>query len=409
MANRSKDVVVTGMGVVAPLGATVEEFRDNMFAGRSGIRNIRGSLVDESFPIPYAGWVDRSKLPGPKWQRQGLADSSLFAVLATEQCLSALPDDAHIDAIVYGTAESIGYGLVQESLKAPVDLDNLKRNGAEYILQTLAALLKDSGKCVVPDSALISINSACASGNQAVGMAMQRIRDGQWTRAIVGGVDTRCNAANLMNFNMLGALSSAEVAPECASKPFAGDRCGFVRGEGAATLVIETRASAEARGAKILGVISGYGFTSDAYRLTDGRDDGLAVIKAMEIAIADSGLAKADIDKISAHGTSTPLNDRLETLAIKTVFGAKAYSIPVSSLKSQIGHSTVAAGAIESIACLLMIEAQMLAPTMNYHVKDPECDLDYVPNKSRPAKIQNILSNNFGFGGQNACIVISRG
>jgi 3-oxoacyl-[acyl-carrier-protein] synthase II len=407
MADKSKDVVVTAMGVVAPLGATVEEFRDNMFAGRSGIRNIRGSLVDESFPIPYAGWVDRSKLPRPRWQRKNLADSALFAVLATEQCLGALPDDAHIDAIVYGTAESIGYGLVQDSLKSPVGLDELKRNGAEYILQTIAEMLKDSGKCAVPDSALVSINSACASGNQAVGMAMQRIRDGQWTRAIVGGVDTRCNAPNLMNFNMLGALSSAEVPPETASKPFAGDRCGFVRGEGAATLLIESRKSAEARGAKILGVISGYGFTSDAYRLTDGRDDALAVIRAMETAISDGGLKKTDIDTISAHGTSTPLNDRLETMAIKTVFGDGAYKIPVSSLKSQIGHSTVAAGAIESVSCILMLEAQMLAPTLNYHVKDPDCDLDYVPNKSRPAKIRHILSNNFGFGGQNACIVIS--
>jgi 3-oxoacyl-[acyl-carrier-protein] synthase II len=407
MGSRSSDVVVTAMGVVAPLGATVAEFRDNMFAGRSGIRNIRGSLVDQSFPIPYAGWVDRSKLPKAKWQRQGLADSALFSVLATEQCLHALPDDAHVDAIVYGTAESIGYGLVQDSFKKPVDLATLKQNGAEYILQTIAALLKDSGKCVVPDSALISINSACASGNQAIGMAMQRIRDGKWTRAIVGGVDTRCSGANLMNFNMLGALSTAEVPPETSSKPFAGDRCGFVRGEGAATLLIETRKSAEARGAKILGIISGYGFTSDAYRLTDGRDDALAVIKALETAIADSGLKKSDIDTISAHGTSTQLNDRLETQAIKAVFGTDAYKIPVTSLKSQIGHSTVAAGAIESISCLLMLEAQVLAPTINYLVKDPECDLDYVPNKSRPAKVRHILSNNFGFGGQNACIVIS--
>jgi 3-oxoacyl-[acyl-carrier-protein] synthase II len=211
-----------------------------------------------------------------------------------------------------------------------------------------------------------------------------------------------------MNFNMLGALSTADVPPEQASKPFSGDRCGFVRGEGAATLIIESRKTAEARGAKILGVISGYGFTSDAFRLTDGRDDGLAVIKAMELAIADSSLEKSEIDAVSAHGTSTPLNDRLETMALKSVFGDHAYKIPVSALKSQIGHSTVAAGAIEAVSCILMLEDQKLAPTINYNTPDPECDLDYVPNQARKAKVTHILSNNFGFGGQNACIVISR-
>lgn len=409
MVDRSKDVVVTAMGVVAPIGSTVAEFKENMFSGRSGIRNIRGSLVDESFPIPYAGWVDRSKLSPPKWNRHNLADSALFAILATEQCLDTLTPAMHIDAIVYGTAESIGFGMAQDSFKQDIDVEDLKRNGAEFILQTIAAMLRDTGRCDLPDSALVSINSACASGNQAIGMAMQRIRDGQWTRAIVGGVDTRCTAPNLMNFHMLGALSAAEVPPEEASKPFAGDRCGFVRGEGAATLVLESRASAEARGATILAVISGYGFTSDAYRLTDGRDDGLAVIKAMETAISDAGLQKSDIDTISAHGTSTPLNDRLETLAIKAVFSDQAYRIPVSSLKSQIGHSTVAAGAIEAVACVLMLDAQVVAPTINYNVKDPECDLDYVPNKARAAQVGHILSNNFGFGGQNACLIISQG
>jgi 3-oxoacyl-[acyl-carrier-protein] synthase II len=189
---------------------------------------------------------------------------------------------------------------------------------------------------------------------------------------------------------MLGALCDEEIEAAKASRPFAKDRCGFVRGEGAATLVIETRAAAEERGAEILATLRGYANTTDANRLTDGRDDALCVKKAITWAIEDAGLRLEDIDAISAHGTSTSLNDRLETKAIKEVFGSRAYQVPVTSLKSQIGHSTVAAGAIEAVSCVLMLRAQKLAPTINYNIPDPECDLDYVPNQSRAAKLNYI-------------------
>jgi 3-oxoacyl-[acyl-carrier-protein] synthase II len=208
---------------------------------------------------------------------------------------------------------------------------------------------------------------------------------------------------------MLGALCDDDIEPSKASRPFSKDRNGFIRGEGAACLVLETRAAAEARGAKILATLNGYANTTDANRLTDGRDDALCVKKAITWAVEDAGLKLEDIDAISAHGTSTQLNDRLETKAIKVVFGERAYQIPVTSLKSQIGHSTVAAGAIEAISCVLMLQEQRLAPTLNYNVPDPECDLDYVPNQARDAKIDFILSNNFAFGGQNACLVFGRG
>jgi 3-oxoacyl-[acyl-carrier-protein] synthase II len=211
-----------------------------------------------------------------------------------------------------------------------------------------------------------------------------------------------------MNFYTLGALTTDDVAPEKASRPFALDRSGFVRGEASATLLLESRESAEARGAKIYGKITGYGMTSDAYRLTDGRDDGLSVIHAMKTAVQSSGSSLDEVDYINAHGTSTPLNDRLESKSIKTLFGDNAKNIPISSLKSQIGHSTIASGAVEAIACLLMIEEQKISPTINYNHADPECDLDYVPNVAREAKLKKVLSNSLGFGGQNACLLFER-
>ena len=236
----------------------------------------------------------------------------------------------------------------------------------------------------------------------------QRIRSGQWNRVLTGAVYGRWADSELMNFHMLSTLTIAPGPATQASRPFSKDRSGFVLGEGAATLILETRESAEARGAKILGVISGYSTTSDAYRVTDGRPDGKSAARAMQNAIADAGLHATEISAISAHGTSTPMNDRVETMAIKQALGEIAYKVPVISLKSQVGHSVIAAGALEAVACMLMLEEQKLAPTINYRELDPDCDLDYVPNHSRPAAVQKILSNNFGFGGQNASVIFER-
>jgi 3-oxoacyl-[acyl-carrier-protein] synthase II len=211
-----------------------------------------------------------------------------------------------------------------------------------------------------------------------------------------------------MNFYLLNTLTTADVPAQEASRPFSMDRSGFVKSEAAVSLLMETRESAEERGAGILAEVCGFGLTTDAYRLTDGREDNLCVIRAMEQAIETAGIQKEEIDYISAHGTSTLLNDRLETMAIKRVFGDRAYGIPVSSLKSQIGHPTVASGGVETVACTLMLQRQRLAPTINLKVRDPECDLDYIPDKSRNTEVEYILNNAFGFGGQNACIVLKR-
>lgn len=415
LSAHSNDVVVTGMGVVSPFGHDIESFKEKMFSGESGIKEIRGSLVSENFPISFAGKVppqvlDDLELSSSMKTNSELSNSSLFALLATDNALKmSLPASAsgfEVDAILYGSAEGIAYDLVKKSLSSSLSATDWNESSAEAPLESIAEYLWFKHGLKVPEHRLICVNSACASGNQAIGEAMERIRAGEWTRAIVGGVDSRCNAPNLMNFNMLGALCTEEAAAETASKPFDAKRSGFVRSEGAATLVLETREAAERRGAKILGVISGYATSSDAYRLTDGRDDGAGVMQAMTDAVTSSKLSPADISAVSAHGTSTPLNDRLEAMAINHVFKEYGQTIPVTSLKSQLGHSTVAAGAIEAISCLLMLNEQRLAPTINYETPDPECNVNVVA-KTRDYDLKHILSNNFGFGGQNTCLVIS--
>jgi 3-oxoacyl-[acyl-carrier-protein] synthase II len=407
-----EEVVVTAYGLVSSLGATKEEFTERMFAGESGVVSIRDSMVPSSFPVPYAAMVPKHLL----WQseffknrdNEFLLKSWLMTALATERALVNVPKDLPINSVVYGTADGVSFELVTHFLKNGLKDFNPLLTRSESSLVILRDVLHKMGFNYLDDSKLTSINSACATGNQAIGVAYQSIKAGKINRCIVGGVDSRCEPSNFLNFYLLGAVTTANVAPAKASRPFAKDRTGFVRGEGAAVLMLESRKAAEARGATILGRIMGYGCTSDAFRLTDGRDDGSCVVKAMENSIHSAGLTIDQIDYISAHGTSTPLNDRLETMAIKNLFGEKAYKIPVSSLKSQIGHSTIAASAIEAIACLIMLEHQKVAPTINYEIPDPECDLDYVPNKSRELSLNHIMSNAFGFGGQNACVVFGK-
>lgn len=411
------EVVITGYGIVSPIGLNAEDFEKNLFAGKSGVRNLRGTMVAENFPVPYAAYIPREDLPPSKifaqQNQNSILKSWLMSEQATAQALKYLKPSDHIDAVVYGTADGVSYEMVEEILKnsPPSLLQNYNFNNfrSESSLDAVRDTATSLGFNRVEDSQMISLNSACATGNQTIGIAFHGLRTGRWSRCLVGGVDARCEASNFLNFYLLGALTTDEVPPEKASRPFAQDRSGFVRGEGAAVLILETREAAKARGAKILGVVSGYSCTSDAYRLTDGREDGESVIEAISESIKDAGLSTNDIDYINAHGTSTPLNDRLETFAIKQVFKERAYKVPVSSIKSQIGHSTIAASSIEAIACLLMLKNQKVSPTINYHHPDPVCDLDYVPNASRDVKLKHILSNSFGFGGQNTCVVFSKG
>jgi 3-oxoacyl-[acyl-carrier-protein] synthase II len=400
-------VAVTGMGVVSPLGNGVETFARRMLAGESGIRGLRGWLVPEDFPVPYGGVVDRTGLP------PGLPDCQRFAVAAAAEALRGVPEGLPVDAIVWGTAEGVNPELAERTFRTGTPTaENVpwEEGRCEASAERIARLLAERGHGAIPPESLIALSSACASGNQAIGVAFQRIRTGRWKRAVVGGVDARLLPANLMSFHLLSALVTEDCPPERASRPFSSDRHGFVRGEGAAALVLESLEDAERRGAEILGLVRGYAHTTDAFHATEGREDGAAVLRSMELALADAGIEPAAIDAVSAHGTSTQLNDRLETKALKLLFGDAAYRKPVTALKSQLGHTTVAAGAIEAVSCLVMLREQILAPTLNYREDeiDPQCDLDYVPNRVRPARLRTMLSNSLGFGGHNACVVFER-
>lgn len=406
-----REVVVTAYGLVTSLGHSAEEFEKRMFAGDSGVRGVP-EFYPKNFPVPYLAYVEAKSIPPSKLypdQSSKPLKSWLMTASAVEQTLSSVPNETKIDAIIFGTADGVSFDMSYNLLKEGIPADfNFNQVCSESSLEVLKAAVENLGFSKIDDRQVISLNSACASGNQTIGVGFQGIQSGRWERCLVGGVDARCEPSNLLNFHMLGALTTDDVEPAKASRPFSKDRSGFVRGEGAAVLLLESREAAEARGAQILGRVSGYGCTSDAYRLTDGREDGSSVVKAMELAMKSAGLDKEQVDYINAHGTSTPLNDRLETLAIKKYFGERAYKIPVSSLKSQIGHATIASSAIEAIACLMMLKEQKVSPTINYNHPDPECDLDYVPNESRAVAMTHVLSNSLGFGGQNATVLFSR-
>lgn len=408
-----REVAVTALGIVSPLGATVAEFKTRMFAGASGLSDVRNAMVASSFPVCAAGKISRNSLSPPSilpdLYSPEKPDFWRFSGLATEEALRSLPEGLHVDAIVYGTHNSMDFGLTRSTFPdfAPdgFDWDAFQPDAGLNLIRQIA---EERGHGPIEERNLFAISNACVSGNQAIGVAFQRIRSGDWDRVLVGAVYGMCTASELMNFHMLSTLATGDSPAAEMSRPFSQDRTGFVLGEGAASLVLEARDVAEARAAKILGIVSGYASTSDAYRITDGRPDGKAAAKAMQLAFVDAAVIPDEIDAISAHGTSTRLNDKVETIAIKTALGPRAYDIPVVSLKSQTGHSIIAAGAQEAVASLLMLSEQTLAPTINYRQFDPECDLDCVPNHARPARLRKILSNSFGFGGQNACVVFEQ-
>ena len=250
--------------------------------------------------------------------------------------------------------------------------------------------------------------TACAASSQAVGEAVEIIRRGEADVMLAGGTHTMIHPFGVTGFNLLTALSTRNDEPTRASRPFDRDRDGFVLGEGSGMVILESLEHAQARGAKIHGEIAGYGSTADAFRITDTHPEGRGAISCIQMALKDAGLGTDDIDYINAHGTSTTVNDKVETLAIKKVFGQRAYKIPVSSTKSMMGHLIAAAGATELIICLLAIRDNVVPPTTNYETPDPECDLDYIANVSRPHRCDAALSNSFGFGGQNITLLAKR-
>jgi 3-oxoacyl-[acyl-carrier-protein] synthase II len=254
----------------------------------------------------------------------------------------------------------------------------------------------------------LGLNSACATGTNAIGEAAEVIRRGDADVMLAGGAEAAIIPLALAGFDVMGALSHHNDTPAAASRPFDKTRDGFVCGEGSAILVLESEAHAQARGATIYGEVVGYGITNDAYHVSAPPETGYGAVGCMRLALKDAGLEPREISYLNAHGTSTPLNDKSETAAVKTVFGEHAYDMPMSSTKSMTGHLLGAAGAVEAVICLQALQTGLMPPTINYQTPDPECDLDYVPNTARAKNLRYIMSNSFGFGGHNACAIFGK-
>jgi 3-oxoacyl-[acyl-carrier-protein] synthase II len=425
-----KRVVITGMGVVTPVGHSVGELFKGQLEGRSGIGPI--NLFDAGhFPTKFAAEVKgfdlaRHVKDPTLWTDSGA--NSRFAAAAAQQALADadLLDHSKVDrtrcGVYLGSGEGIQdfhnlVSLVAQSYhpdQGEVDSVMFARGGLrefharrefEQEPHTTPAHLAEYFDLQGPNYNCLT---ACAASSQAIGEAAELIRQSTAEIMLSGGAHSMIHPLGLTGFNLLTALSTYNGNPTKASRPFDLQRDGFVLGEGAGMLVLEEAEHARRRRAPIYAELTGYGTTADAFRVTDSHPDGRGAIACLRMALKDSGLDPADIGYINAHGTSTQVNDKVETLAIKKVFGEVAYQIPVSSSKSMIGHLIAAAGAVELIITIMALRRSVLPPTINYEVPDPECDLDYVPNTAREKRIRHALSNSFGFGGQNISLIVSR-
>jgi 3-oxoacyl-[acyl-carrier-protein] synthase II len=408
-----KRVVITGLGCVCPVGNNVKETWEALLAGKSGAGTI--TLFDASrhktrFAAEVKGF-DAAALFGPRDARK-MDRFTQFAAIATSEALEQAGlkiDEWNRDrvGILIGTGIG-GIGTLVDQFEV------MRERGPERVSPFLIPMMiSDSaaGMLAIRLGARgpnMSIATACASGNNAIGEATEMIRRGSADVMIAGASEAALVPLAMAGMNVMTALSTRNDDPQSASRPFDRDRDGFLMGEGAGILILESLEHAQARGANILAELSGYGTTDDAHHISAPAENGAGAAISMKLALDDAALDIMDIGYINAHGTSTPLNDKSETAAIKTVFGEQAYQIPVSSTKSMTGHLLGASGAVEAAFVIMAIREGVLPPTINYHTPDPECDLDYVPNEPRKASPKNVMSNSFGFGGHNATLVISR-
>jgi len=406
--------VITGLGAVTPLGESIPGIWENLLAGRSGIRKI--TRFDASgLPCQIAGEIpdfEPTRYIDKKEARR-LARSSQIALAAAMNAVedSGLPATMSVperSAVYFGT----GIG----------GLDVYEDNNKVYLERGYSRVNPFSLPCTIPNMAAFAIGrqfqclgpnftitTACATSTQALGEACELIRRDRADVVISGGTEAMIRDFALVGFiAMRGLTSSFNDNPERASRPFDLNREGFVFSEGAGALTVEELEHARKRGAHIYAEIVGHAASSDGFHMAAPDPEGAGPARAMQRALADANLNPADIDYINAHGTSTALNDSTETRAIKKVFGDQAYKIPISSTKSMLGHAMGASGALEAIVCAQAIQHGWLPPTINYETPDPECDLDYVPNQPRQVSVDTTLSNSFGLGGQNACLVLKR-
>lgn len=422
-------VVITGMGWITPMGHSIEEAWKRLLAGESGI--AKTTLFEAStFPTSISAEVkgfELSKHVQDLENHRGCGRNTQFALAACSQAWKAAQmDKAKLDLDRVGVYLGSGEGSLNldayttaclaawDTAKNSTDTAkwcNIARemmNPTGEIEQEPNMPLSHVALLTGARGPALNCLTACAASTQAIGEATEILRRGDADVMIGGGAHSMIHPFGVTGFNRLTALSTANENPRCASRPFDNARGGFVLGEGAGMVVLETLDHAQSRNARILAEIVGYGSTADAFRITDQHPDGLGAIVAMQEALTDARLSPTDIHYINAHGTGTRENDGNETGAIKKVFGDHAKNVPVSSIKSMMGHLIAAAGAVELITCVLAIRDQILPPTMNLENKDPECDLDYVPNKARPAKVEVAMSNSFGFGGQNDTLIVKK-
>lgn len=406
-------VVVTGMGVISPLGHDVETLWEALLAGRSGVRRVESFDASE-FPTQIGAevrdfdpdiYIDRK-------EARRMARCSQFAIAATYEALrdagldAGFPDAERV-GVHLGVAEG-GFDVAIEGVRAaqergwrrvlPYSLPESLANMSSYHVSQHFRTLGYLGTCV----------AACASGTQSVFEAAEVIRRGAADVMITGGAEALLNEYAFAGFCAMRGMSTRNDEPENAVRPFDADRDGFLMGEGAGILIIERLDHARARGARAYVEVLGGAASSDAFHIAQPAPDGAGAARAMRWAVQNAGLACEDIDYINAHGTGTPLGDEVETKAIKDVFGERAYEVPVSSTKSMLAHGMGTAGAFEAIACVKSLQTRTIHPTRNYETPDPACDLDYVPGEPRTVELRHTLSNSFGLGGQNACLVLGR-
>jgi 3-oxoacyl-[acyl-carrier-protein] synthase II len=422
----SHRVVVTGFGVLAPNGNNTESFWEGLRTGRSGVRNIESFDVG-GFNVKAAGEIRDFKARDFVPNRKALkimGRNIRFGVAASQMAmehagLKETPPDPERFGVVMGSGivpsdvEELG-DAVMASLDDEGKFD-VRRFGAEgqkmlfplwllkHLPNMVAAHISIIHEAQGPNNTIVT---ACSASTQAIGEAARIVERGDADVILAGGADSRIDPLSLVAYSLLGAVTTADRPPAELSRPFDRKRDGFVLGEGAACLVLESEEHAKARGASIYAEVAGYGSSFDAYAVTSPEPEGRGAIQAMKAALRDAKIDPSDVDYISAHGTSTVLNDRMETTAVKKLFGDRAAKVPMSSIKSMIGHLIGAAGAMEAVTSVLAIRDGVVPPTINLTEPDPECDLDYVPNEAREAVVKTVLSNSFGFGGQNAALVL---
>ncbi|OHB84626.1 MAG: beta-ketoacyl-[acyl-carrier-protein] synthase II [Planctomycetes bacterium RBG_16_64_12] len=420
-------VVITGVGCVTPLGIELARVWARLTEGQSGIGPV--TLFDaSSFPVRIAAEVPDWDISAvgedpARWEHD--ARDAQFAIAAAIEAVRAAGlEEAHIEPTRFGVYLGCGEVFPEFftfSQLMTLALDGERFNLEEFLKHGWETWPSDADQYYEPSTAAarmaglfnaqgpnINLIAACASSSQAIGEAAELIRSGDADVMLAGGAHSLIHPLGMMGFLRLETLSARNDEPWRAMRPFDRDRDGFVVGEGAAVVVLEASEHARSRGAEIWGELTGYGTAQDAFSLSEPHPQGRGAVTSMQLALADARLNPQDIDYINAHGTSTVVNDKIETLAIKQVFGDEAYRVPISSTKSMMGHFTTAGGAIELVVGLMAARTGVLPPTINYETPDPECDLDYVPNTAREIDCRHVLSNSLGFGGQNAALIVSR-